>query len=168
VVQPLYHIWKNSITNSIQSTQSPSFDEEIYILKYKEASNSQVATIRNQIFSMPYIREMLSKTRKDEVIQILKNYVKEELVDEIEENVSLVDLTSFLLWLDGILEPLNIHIVDVFPFPDAETGETLFIGVELKGCNSRDVWRALSRFIKDKMIKEGFKDLASEIGLICR
>jgi len=102
------------------------------------------------------------------MIQILKNYVKEELIDKIEENVSLVDLTSFLLWLDSILEPLNIHIVDVFPFPDAETGEVLFMAVELKGCNSRDVWRALSRFIKGEMIKEGFKDLAGEIGLICR
>jgi len=39
--------------------------------------------------------------------------------------------------------------------------------VELKGCNSRNVWSALSRFVKGEMRKEGFKDLAGEIGLIC-
>jgi len=39
--------------------------------------------------------------------------------------------------------------------------------VELKGCNSRDVWSALCRFVKGEMRKEGFKDLAGEIGIIC-
>ena len=120
----------------------------------------------DEVLSLTTIHEIVGKLGKEEILEILKNYV-EGNINKIEENVSLVDLTAFLLWLEGILEPLNIYVTGVFPFPDVETGEILFIGVELKGCNSRDVWSSLSRFVKGEMREEGFKDLAGEIGLIC-
>jgi len=142
---------------------SQNFGSSLEIVKEEDIDNLQ----REASLSLTIIYEIISKMRKEEILQILKSYIKEELINKTEENVSLVELTAFLLWLDGILEPLNICIADVFPFPDVETGEILFIGVELKGCNSRDTWSVLSRFIKGEMRKEGFKDLAGEIGLIC-
>lgn len=123
---------------------------------------------REAILSLTTIYEIISKMGKEEILQILKSYVKEELIiNKIGENVGLAELTAFLLWLDSMLWPLNIYIADVFPFPDVETGEILFIGVELRGCTSRDTWSDLCKFVKGEMRKEGFKDLAGEIGLIC-
>mgnify|MGYP001772593209 CR=1 FL=1 len=61
------------------------------------------------ILSLPTIREIISKMRKEEVIQILKNYVREEFINKIEENVNLTDFTSFLLWLNSIMKALNIY-----------------------------------------------------------
>ena len=143
---------------------SQNFGSGLETVSEEDVGNLQVEVI----LSLTTIYEIISKMRKEEIIQILKSYVKEEhIINKIEENVSLVELTAFLLWLDTILESLNIYIADVFPFPDVETGEILFIGVELKECNNRDAWSALSRFIKGEMRKEGFKDLAGEIGLIC-
>jgi len=136
--------------------------QSLVIVNEEATSNSQW----EENLSLTTIYEIVNKLGKEEVLKILKNYV-EGNINKIEENVSLVDLTAFLLWLESILEPLNIYVADVFPFPDVETGEILFIGVELKGCNSRDVWSALCRFVKGEMRKEGFKDLAGEIGLIC-
>jgi len=142
---------------------SQSFGSSLEIVNEEDIGNLQ----REVSLSLTTIYEIISKMRKEEILQILKSYVKEELINKIEENVNLVELTVFLLWLDTILESLNIYIADVFPFPDVETGEILFIGVELKECNSRDAWSALSRFIKGEMRKEGFKNLAGEIGLMC-
>jgi len=123
---------------------------------------------RGAVLSLTMIYEIISKMGKEEILQILKSYVKVELIiNKIEENMSLEELTALLLWLDTILEPLNIYIADVFPFPDVETDEILFIGVELKGCNSRDTWSDLCKSIKGEMRKEGFKDLVGEVGLIC-
>jgi len=85
---------------------SQSFGSSLETVSEEDRGNLQ----REAILSLTTIYEIISKMRKEEILKILKSYVKEEhIINKIEENVGLVELTAFLLWLDSMLFPLNIY-----------------------------------------------------------
>ena len=111
------------------------------------------------------IRTIYNKIADEDVLQILEQYAKAELIDAIKR-LGLLDikkLGSLIVWLTRMLG-LRVSGVDLVEEP--ETGQPQFIAVYIEDCGW-DEWRRLSRQVKKQLVDEGLDDVAGKVALVC-
>ena len=116
---------------------------------------------------VPTVRQLysaLKALKEEDVSNLLKKYIKTSReIDAVRELLDLRRLASLILWLTGTLK-LEVSSVDLVE--DLETGQPMFLGVYIKGCGW-DEWKAISRSVKERLVSEGFSDVAGRVALVC-
>ncbi len=131
----------------------------------------EAESMLENMLSIHRIYDELRVFSKEKVLSILRQYLRlnEEgmLVLKCIGGLGLVDLWKFaslLLWMVNIQ---GYRVADVSLVEDLETGEPLFVGVYIDNCGWRE-WKRLSKFVKKRLVEEGFSDIAGRVALVCR
>ena len=134
------------------------------VVKEVESMPESILTIRS-------IYDMLRALRGEEVLSVLREYLRlnEESVSILKriEELGFADLRRFaslLLWLVNVL---RFEVADVSLVEDLETGEPHFVSVHIDNCGWKE-WRVLSKFVKKRLVEEGFSGIAGRVALVCR
>jgi hypothetical protein len=103
-----------------------------------------------------------------DLIAVLEKYALtdkfEEAVGELSGFVDLGQLAALLKWLEGSLEGYELEGFTLLR--DPEFDEPLTVAIHIKGCGFEG-WRSLARSIKQKLLEEGFSDLAGKVTIVC-
>ena len=130
---------------------------ELGEIRLRVGEESVVPTVR-QLYSA------LKALKEEDVSNLLKKYIKTSgEIDAVRELLDLRRLASLILWLTGTLK-LEVSGVDLVE--DLETGQPMFLGVYIKGCGW-DEWKVISRSVKERLVSEGFSDVAGRVALVC-
>jgi len=162
--QALY-ILGNSSSNSMLTSRSPIFSEE-----YGKLSETLTFSIKQReegvlsygIMSLRGIYEIISL---ECAIDILRKHLSEDIIEGIKEEIDIRKLGAFILWFESLFGD-TIHIIEIFPFPDIESGKLAFIEIDLD-CDEK-ISLKLSKAIKAYMNQEGFENLSGKVALICQ
>ncbi len=99
---------------------------------------------------------------------VLKKYALterfEEAIRELSGFVDLNKLAAMLAWLKESLEGYELGGFTLLT--DPESNEPLTVAIHIKGCGFEE-WRPLVRSIKQKLLEEGFNDLAGKVTVVC-
>ena len=108
---------------------------------------------------------------KEKVLSVLRHYfyLNEEdmlVLKRIGEHefVDLRRLASLFLWIVNIQ---GYRVAGVSLAEDLETGELQFVNAHIDNCGWRE-WKKLSKFVKKRLVEEGFSDIAGRVALVCR
>jgi len=131
----------------------------------------EIESIPENILSIHYIYDMLRVFRREKVLFLLSKhlYLNEESMSILErigelEFVDLRKFASLLLWLVNVL---RYKVTDVSLVEDLETEELQFVSVHIDNCGWNE-WKRLSKFVKKRLVEEGFSDIASRVALVCK
>ena len=114
---------------------------------------------------------MLRVLREEKVLSVPREYLhlNEESMLILKrigelEFVDLGKFVSLLLWLVNVL---RYKVTDVSLVEDLEAGELQFVSVHIDNCGWEE-WKILSKFVKKRLVEEGFSDIAGRVALVCR
>jgi len=62
---------------------------------------------------------------------------------------------------------LGYKVTNVSLVEDLETGELQFVSVYIDNCGWME-WKILSKFVKKRLVEEGFSDIAGRVALVYR
>jgi len=131
----------------------------------------EAESMPENMLSIHSIYDGLRVLDKERVLSVLKQYLclNGERVSVLKrigelEFVDLWKFASLLLWMVNIQ---GYRVAGVSLVEDLETGEPLFVSVYIDNCGWRE-WKKLSKFIKKRLVEEGFSDIASRVALVCR
>jgi len=123
-------------------------------------SRSQLPTIQQ------YYIEILEG--KIDLIPVLKKYcIAEDFSEAISELSTLIDLSqlaALLLWLEDSMETYRLEGFTLLK--DPEFYEPLTIAIHIGDCDLEE-WETIVKTIKQKLIEEGFIDLAGRVTIVC-
>ncbi len=134
------------------------------VVKEVESMPENMLTIRG-------IYDMLWVLREETVLSLVRKYLRlsEESMSTLKrigelEFIDLRKFTSLLLWLVNILryKVTNVSLVE-----NLETGELQFVSVHIDNCDWKE-WKMLSKFVKRRLVEEGFNDIAGRVALVCK
>ena len=152
----LYSIETGELIENRFVDMSPGNTIRMYI-SFRE--QSIVLSIR-QLYSM-------LRTSKEDVLAILKQYIKTNEVINTIKKLKFLDLgklASLIIWLTNVL---NLKVTSINLIEDLETGRPQFIGIYIEECGW-DEWKILSKTVKKQLVNEGLNDVARQVALICR
>jgi hypothetical protein len=99
---------------------------------------------------------------------VLKKYALterfEEAIDELSGFVDLSRLAAMLAWLEGSLEGYRLESFTLLI--DPEFNEPLTVAIHIGGCDFEE-WEIIVKSIKQKLLEEGFNDLAGKVTIVC-
>jgi hypothetical protein len=99
---------------------------------------------------------------------VLKRYALterfEEAVEELSSFVDLSQLAAMLAWLEESLEGYRLESFTLLK--DPEFNEPLTVAVHIEGCGFEE-WEVVEKSIKQKLLEEGFSDLAGKVTIVC-
>ncbi len=131
----------------------------------------EVESMPESMLTIHGIYDMLRVFRGEKVLCVLREYLhlngeSMSILKRIGE-LEFVDLRKFaslLLWLVNVLryKVTNVSLVE-----DLETGELEFVSVHIDNCGWKE-WKILSKFVKKRLVEEGFSDIAGRVALVCR
>ncbi len=131
----------------------------------------EVESMPENMLTIHGIYDMLRVFRGEKVLSVLREYLhlNEESMSILKrigelEFVDLRKFASLLLWLVNVL---RYEVTDVSLVEDLETGELQFVSVCIDNCGWKE-WKILSKFVKKRLVEEGFSDIAGRVALVCR
>ncbi len=134
-------------------------------------TTKEAESMPENMLSIHRIYDELRVFSKEKVLSVLRQYLRlnEEgmLVLKRIGELEFVDLWKFaslLLWMVNIQ---GYRVADVSLAEDLETGEPQFVSVYIDNCGWRE-WKRLSKFVKKRLVEEGFSDIAGRVALVCR
>jgi len=154
----------NSSPNIVLTYQSTIFNQEygkllevstFPIKKREEAPSYGIASLR-EIYEIISLKDAMN---------VLRKHLSDDIIEGIKDEINIRKLGAFVLWFESLFGD-TIHIIEMFPFPDIESGKSAFIEIDLD-CDERISLR-LSKAIKAYMNQEGFDDLSGKVALICQ
>lgn len=159
------HTTGNSSINTVNTYQPTIFNNEygellasstFSIIKKEEGALSY------DIISLRGIYEMISL---EYAMITLRKHLSEDIIEGIKDEIDIRKLGAFILWFESLFGD-TIHIIEIFPFPDIESGKLAFIEIDLD-CDEK-ISLKLSKAIKAYMNQEGFENLSGKVALICQ
>ena len=131
----------------------------------------EVESMPESMLTIHGIYDMLRVFEGEKVLSVLREYLhlNEESMSILKrigelEFVDLRKFASLLLWLVNVL---RYKVTDVSLVEDLETGELQFVSVHIDNCGWKE-WKTLSKFVKKRLVEEGFSDIAGRVALVCR
>jgi len=105
---------------------------------------------------------------KIDLTTVLKKYALTERFEEairgLSDFVDLSQLAAMLAWLEGSLEDYRLEGFTLLK--DPESNEPLTVAIHIGGCDFEE-WGAIVKSIKQKLLEEGFSDLAGKVTIVC-
>jgi hypothetical protein len=99
---------------------------------------------------------------------VLKKYALterfEEAIGELSGFVDLGQLAAMLAWLEESLEGYRLESFTLLV--DPEFNEPLTVAIHIGGCGFEE-WEMIEKSIKQKLLEEGFSDLAGKVTIVC-
>ena len=77
--------------------------------------------------------------------------------------VNIRELAALLEWLTKVLK---LKVIDIDIIYEIEENVPQFVGIFIKDCDWEE-WGIISKTVKSELVKEGFKDLAGRIVIVC-
>jgi len=163
----------NLSANIIHTSQSLIFNKETSTSADKEYGELLAASAfptnkkeEGALFcGITSLREIYEVISLEDAMTILRKHLSEEVIEGIKDEVDIRKLGAFILWFESLFGDI-IHIIDMFPFDDIESGRLAFIEIDLD-CNKK-MGLKLSIPIKAYMNSEGFNDISRKVALICQ
>jgi len=128
-------------------------------------SNNTEMLVQQSENRLMSLREIYNAITIQDVMDILRKYLSEDVIEIIKDEVDIRKLSAFILWFEDLFGD-TIHIVKMFPFPDIETEKLAFVEIDLD-CDKK-IGLKLSKLIKAYMNSEGFNDISKKVALICQ
>ena len=88
----------------------------------------------------------------------------EEAIKELSGFVDLSQLAALLAWLEESLEGYRLESFTLLV--DPEFNEPLTVVIHIGGCGFEE-WEVIVKSIKQKLLEEGFSDLAGKVTMVC-
>ena len=95
--------------------------------------------------------------------ELLKNIVGEKCLKSISKMVDVRELVALLKWLSKVLK---LKVIDIDIIYEIEESVPQFVGIFVKDCNWEE-WGTISKIVKSELVREGFKDFARRIVIVC-
>jgi hypothetical protein len=127
-------------------------------------------TFRNVLNPLVTIKQNYSGLLegKIDLTTVLKKYALterfEEAIRELSNFVDLSQLAAILAWLEESLEDYRLEGFTLLK--DPEFNEPLTVAIHIGGCDFEE-WRTIVKSIKQKLLEEGFSDLAGKVTIVC-
>lgn len=111
--------------------------------------------------------QIYSRIGEEEAKERIKAIVGEKKLNRIfnalSNIVNVKELAALLKWLTDVLK-LEVEDVDIIY--EVEENVPQFVGIFVKGCDWEE-WGKISKTVKAELVREGFKELASHVVIVC-
>jgi len=162
---------KSKVIDIDSVTVEKLLSEEYTVGVIVNRMTKEVESMPENMLTIHGIYDMLRVFRGEELFSILRKHLhlNEESMSVLKriggfEFVDLWKFASLLLWL---VDVLRYTVIDVSLAEDLETGELQFVTVHIDNCGWEE-WKKLSKFVKERLVEEGFSDIAGRVALVCR